>query len=837
MTDQEQDDNVKLEDPLMKEEEEEEEEEEKSNSCCKCVCCFLFLLLLIAAIGVGVYFLYVIYLKKPKQDDKTAKWEESYRKAKEFVSKLNRTEKVNILFGTENMRFLNRSMVNTTSELDQLCVGQIDAFKNDKVSFKGMCLQDGPAGVRFTQGTSISWQSNLNMASTFNKTLLYEVGKAQGEENKEKGINTFLSPCVNIMRTPQAGRVWEAFGEDPFYSGVCATEMIKGIQDAGVIATIKHFIGNEQETYRHASSSNIDKSPLMDIYVEPFYRAIHDANVGALMSGYNAVNNTYCSENKALLTDILRDILDFKGFVMSDWWAIYNDHIDNFNSGLDMNMPGGKGYGNYYTRQDSYWSNLEELADAGNTTDKRIEESATRIIASMYQMDQMDNFPDIHLYKNTITEERKKLQRKAAAESQILLKNKDNILPLKDNISIAVIGNDAVERDCGEDKDMSCRNDTNEVSFGHIPLGYGSGTTTFKYLITPLQGITELAEKKNISVESSCELLFTDVKRGSKTVHVKGEENIDKAVEVAKKVDVAIVFVKADSGEEYITVENSIGDRENLDLWHNANELVEKVAEVNENIIVVINAPAVVNLPWLDKVKGVIFSGFPGAESGHAIADILFGEVFPSGHLPYAWGGIDDYGVKIEHLTNYTKCETGKSYKDEYRYDGIDGGRKDDTRPGHDKEQYDYKEGLYVGQRWFNKQKKKPLFPFGFGLTYTTFEYSGLEVKMAKDGLTAKFKVKNAGKYSGSAVPMMFLTFPDSIGDYPKYIFKGFEKVEIGVGEEKEVTITADEHALSYFNVEQNKYVRVNNGTIKVYIAENGDPDQAKLNTEINSEP
>ena len=833
MTDQ--DDNVRMEDPLM----DDEGETQKENSCCKCLCCFIILLIVIAGIGIGCYFLYVIYLKKPNDEKKVIKpinWDEAYKKAENFVSKLNRTEKVNLLFGTENMRFLDPTKVNE-SEYEHLCVGQIDPLKNDKVNFKGMCLQDGPAGIRYTKGTSISWQANINNAATFNKTLLYEVGKAQGEENREKGINTFLSPCVNIMRTPQAGRIWEAFGEDPFLSGVCASQMIKGIQDSGVIATIKHFIGNDQETYRQSSSSNIDMSPLMDIYVEPFYRAIHDGKVGALMSGYNAVNNTYCSENKALLTDILRNILGFKGFVMSDWWAIYNNHSDNFNSGLDMNMPGGKGYGNFYTRKDSFWSKLEELVDEGIIPEERITESATRIIASMYLCNQMDDFPDIHLYKDTITEERKKLQRRSAAESQILLKNEDNILPLKRDISIAVIGNDAVERDCGVDSDMTCKNETNQVSIGHVPLGYGSGTTTFKYLVTPLEGITKLAEKKNISVESSCNLIFTDVQRGDESIHVKGQEDIDNAVKIAQRVDVAVVFAKAVSGEEYLTVENTIGDRDSLDLWHNANELIERVAAVNNNTIVVINAPAVVNLPWLDDVKAVIFSGFPGAESGNAIADILFGEVYPSGHLPYAWGGIDDYGAKIEKLENHTKCSNGKTYKDEYRYAGIDSAGLVDPRPGYEKEQYNYTEGLYVGQRWFNKHNKKPLFPFGFGLTYTTFEYSDLEVKMAKEGLTAKFTVKNVGKYSGSAVPMLFLTFPDSIGEYPKYIFKGFEKVEIGPGDTKEVTITADDHALSYFNVVQNKYVRVTEGKIKVYIAENGDPAQAKLSTEINSEP
>jgi beta-glucosidase len=499
-----------------------------------------------------------------------------------------------------------------------------------------------------------------------------------------------------------------------------------------------------------------------------------------------------------------------------------------------MNMPGGAKWGEYFGKDKSYWSGLEEYIDKKIVKEERITESATRIIAAMYLMNQMDNFPDIHMFKETKTEERKKLQRRAAAESQILLKNEDNILPLKNIKSIAVIGNDAVERDCGEDTDMTCKNSTNEVSIGHIPLGYGSGTTTFGYLITPLQGIKEYAAKKNIKVEESCKLILTDEKREKLTVHVSGKEDLETAEKVAKDTDVAVVFVKADSGEAYAAVENSKGDRENLDLWHGGDELIEKVAKVNKNIIVVINAPAVVNVPWLDKVKAVIFLGFAGAEAGHAVADILFGEVNPSGHLPYAWAGIDDYGAKIENLMNFTQLENG-TYQQIYRYDGIDSAGKIDDEPGHEKEQYNYTEGLYVGQRWFNKHKKKPIFPFGYGLTYTTFEYNNFTVNMKEKGLSAEFTVKNVGSVSGSAVPMMFLTFPDSIGDYPKYIFKGFEKVELKAGEIKKVTILADDHALSYFNVAKNNYVRVKEGKIKVYIGENGDPEQCKLMAEVDS--
>jgi len=208
--------------------------------------------------------------------------------------------------------------------------------------------------------------------------------------------------------------------------------------------------------------------------------------------------------------------------------------------------------------------------------------------------------------------------------------------------TIAIIGNDALNRDCGKDDDMGCKNETNAVVNGNIPLGYGSGTTTFNYLISPLEGITELAEKKNIKVVSSGKLIYTDEIREKDneniTVHVKAEEDIETGVKIAKDADVAIIFAKADSGEEYLVVENTIGDRPDLDLFHGANDLIEKIAEVNNNTIVVINAPSVVNLPWLDKVKAVIFSGFPGAETGHAIADILFGEVNPSGHLPYVCG-------------------------------------------------------------------------------------------------------------------------------------------------------------------------------------------------------
>ena len=737
-------------------------------------------------------------------------WSDSYKLAEDFVDKLSLTEKIGLLYGTENFKF---DLFGATDEDKRYgCVGQIDAFSNDYVDFNGMCLQDGTCGVRYNIGTSTSWQSAINNAATFNKDLIYNVGKSQGVEYKKKGINAIISPCVNILRNPQGGRAWEAYGDDPYLSGIAAELTIRGIQDNGVIAIIKHFVGNDQETHRSDSSSNIDMQTLMDIYVEPFYRSIKNAKVGAVMSAYNAVNNTLCVENKFLLTDVLRGILGFQGIVMSDWWGVLNDNTTSFNAGCDLNMPGGKGYGNQFVGKDkSYWSSFEQYVKDGKLSSDRVTEAATRIIATMYQLNQMDDFPKKDLWVETKTEERRLLQKQAATESQVLLKN-DGILPLKKDYDtftltkLAIIGNAAFPRDCiNGDRDLQCQNDTNKVMNGHIPLGYGSGTTNFAYLITPLEGISNVAKDKDIEVISSGKLIY-EVKNG---VNVKGTEDYETAVKVATEADVCIVYVAADSGEGYMQIENSKGDREDLNAWHGGNELVEKVSDVNKNVIVVVNAPSVVNMPWIDKVRAIVFSGFAGAESGNAIANVLFGIENFSGHLPFVWGKQEDYPVQI----NINESNNNK------------GGLL----------QLNYTEGLYIGQRWFNKNNIMPVFPFGHGLSYSKFTYSEGKAQMTEEGLTITFYITNDSGVDGKAVPMLFITFPESIGDYPPYILKGFEKINISAGEIYKATLFADDHALSYFNIDKNQYVRVKEGIIKYYIAENGDPSQALLKGEIDA--
>jgi len=763
----------------------------------------------------------VFAVNKPQDNDP---WSKAYESARKFISNLNSTEIDGFLNGINNINTIKSLIINKT-KINNLCEGQIAKYNNSNIDFKGMCIQEGTTGVQFSNGTGILWQSEINTAATFNETLIYEIGKAQGNESKEKGINTLLSPSVNIMRTPQHGILLESFGEDPFYSGVCASEIIKGIQDSGVIATIKHFLGNDQNNYKILDLSNIKKNALMDIYVEPFYRAIHDAEVGAVMAGNNTINKIDYNENKTLLTHILRDILNFRGFVISDLWDIYKNFNNNC-SLLDLNIQKEYTQNDSILKNDSCWASI-----------KNKNESATRIIASMYKMNQLKDYPEVDLYyfNETRNEERKTLQREAAIESQVLLKNNDNILPLKkNNTKIAVIGNIAME---GDNLFVEKLNFTELSVNKDIHLRCDS--TKFGCFKSPLQEIKQTAPKiKNITVISSGKLVYNYTKntRKNRLEPVKNFEVSVKNFESNKNPDVYIVFVIATSVKENAILEK-IGGK--LYLFPRANDLIRTIVNnTNKDVIVVIHSSFAISLPWFKEVKAVLFSGFPGEEGSQAIADILFGNANPSGHLPFVWAELDQY-KKNSSLSNSSTViddkKTAKAQNDRIRYDRVDSDGLKDDKINQIKIKYDYPDGLYIGQRWFNKYNKTYIFPFGFGLSYSSFQYGNFTLSMTEKGLTAKFTILNNSTYPGQAVPMMFLSFPDNIIDYPKFLFKGFKKVKIKANEKENVTIFADEHALSYFNVSQEKYVRVTEGIIKVYIAENGNITEIPFIGEINA--
>ena len=722
--------------------------------------------IIIGAIAAGIVVivaivLIVVFVTKDDDDSSSSSseiiswdfdiidWDSAYKKAEEDLAKLNLTDKINLLYGIGDM-----------SDLSGIIA------ENSKINLQQINLQDGPTGVR-TPKTTTSWQAGINLASTFNRTLMYNVGKEQGKEFRIKGIHIMLGPCMNMMRTPLGGRLWEAYGEDPFLTGATATEVIKGIQENGVIAVAKHFVGNEVEKNRRNSTSNIKEQALWEIYMEPFYRSVKDADVCSIMSSYNDVNGTLLAKNKLLLQTYLKDTIGFKGFVMSDWFAIKDNDIANFNSGEDMNMPGNI--------SDVDWTLLEQAVADGTVTEERVNDAAKRILAATYKLGQRKNFPSFNFNRNTLTDTTKKLNREAAGQSNVLLKNTGNVLPIsKEKYSkIAIIGNDAFPNYCINSPDnlCSCRNtthndtDNNEwIWDGHLPMGYGSGATVFNYLIDPLTAISEKASKLDISIVSYGKLTNTSATLYNEVTTQIGKEDITGVQDLLAKntdIDLCLIFIMANSGEELLYLERSHGDRYDMNAWHNGNELVKNVTQSGScrKKVVVINAPGPINLPWLSSVDGVVFSGMGGAESGNGLVDVLFGDLNPSGHLPYVWGTLDEYPGSI----NFN--------------DG-------------DYSTYEYSEGVFVGQRYFDLKGHTPIFPFGYGLSYTTFTFPDALTSTydsTKKILTATFNVKNEGDFDGDVVPMLFLKFPtiDEYGDdgYPSKLFKGFDKVFIKSGE------------------------------------------------------
>ena len=733
-------------------------------------------------------------------------WEEARQKSKEFLSSFTLKEKSKLMYGT-SIKPSNR------------CVGQIHPIKSGFFSpekFQGIKLDDGPTGPRFQKGLTNSWPTCINLASTFNRSLIYEVGKAQGSDFYNKGINIALTPCINLLRAPVGGRIFEAWGENPFLTGEMSSELIKGIQSKGVIACAKHFIANEQEKYRNCSNSVLDERTLMEIYIEPFYKAIKKGDVGCIMCSYNAVNGVYMYRNK-LMKEILKDKLGFKGFIVSDWWAVYSDSPDSINNGLDMNMPGNISkipfFGDFGFKT-SYWSDIPNYVNKNLITEDKINESTERIISTLFRFGQMENFPKTENFDiNYITEETKKLNRKAASESIVLLKNDDNILPINlkkigennKKYKIGILGVDAFKGDYYGQEGNYILNAIFGVKLdGHIVNGIGSSQTDLNYVVVPIDAITTKTEKyKNIEL-----LPYSNLDN-------EGNEDIENSKKVAIDCDIVLIFVQSISGED---MGKNGADRKDLDVMHNGNKLIEEISKINKNIVVIINAPGPVNLEWKDKVKSIIFGGLAGPESGNALADIIFGDTNPSGHLPFVMGKREQYPADIKDLPK----EFGMLKEGEQEF-------KDTVK---------YEEGLFIGQYWFDKKKEVPYYYFGHGLSYTKFEFSNLECNFVKKDkkLEVKFVVKNIGDYEGSIVAFVYLGFPIKDDNYPERMLKGFDKYLLKANESKECCIIVEEHDLSYYDTKIKEFVLPQKGCYRVFVGKSANINDLALQKEVNIE-
>lgn len=692
-----------------------------------------------------------------------SQWADSYAKAAKMVSQMTLPEKVNLTTGT------GWSM--------GLAVGNTGPAM--KVGFPGLALQDGPLGIRFADNAT-AFPAGVTVGATWNRKLMYERGKAHALEARGKGINVLLGPAIGPLgRMPAGGRNWEGFGSDPYLQGIAGAETIRGIQDQGVMATIKHFIANEQEHFRQAwewglpqaLSSNIDDRTMHEIYAWPFANAVK-AGVASVMCSYNMVNNSYACGNSKLLNGILKDELGFQGFVMSDWLAARSG-VASALSGLDMNMPGdGLGW------QDgkSLWGpQLSRAVLNGSLPIERLNDMAVRIVASWYQLGQDNealfdrkgpNFSswtkdklgtiahgsssdqeqvEVNKYVN-VQANHSLIARQVAIEGTVLLKN-DGVLPLTPAAEMIGNGNKNVKRDgrvrvgiFGEDAGSgkgpnSCPD--RGCNQGTLGSGWGSGAVEFPYLVTPAEALQQAFEKEKVDL--------TIVPTNDK----------EKRRNAMKDQHICFAFANADGGEGYMSWAGVRGDRNNLDLQKRGDDLVIDVAKncgggLGTTIVVIHSIGPVVVEPWIDLpgVKAVISANLPGQESGNALADIIFGSQNPSGRLPYTIGkSLKDYGEGGQVL---------------YLPNGVI-------------PQQNFDEGLYIDYRHFDKFKIEPRYEFGFGLSYTTFEMSNLEFKEKK----ARTPLP-APRPASSAQPPKFDTkipaveealFPSEIRKLKKFIY------------------------------------------------------------------
>ncbi|KAI9785182.1 MAG: hypothetical protein M1839_000820 [Geoglossum umbratile] len=659
-------------------------------------------------------------------------WESAYEKARDFVGQLTLLEKVNLTTGVGWQQ--------------EQCVGNVGSIP--RLGFRSLCMQDSPLGVRFTDYNT-AFPAGVNVAATWDRGLMYARGYAMGAEHRAKGVNVQLGPVAGpIGRHPEGGRNWEGFSPDPVLTGIGMAQTIKGIQDAGTIACAKHFIGNEQEHFRSTSSSNIDDVTMHELYLWPFADSVR-AGVGSIMCSYNLLNNSYACQNSYALNYLLKSELDFQGFVMSDWGA-HHSGVGAALAGLDMSMPGDMFFGSGV----SYWgASLTRAVMNGSVPEWRIDDMAVRIMAAYYKVGQdQTNIPtnfdswtlDTYGYQHFLVREdytlvnqhvdvrndpkigsHAALAREVAAKSVVLLKNFNNTLPLKKPRQIAVIGEDAGEAPYGPNgcADRGCDS-------GTLAMGWGSGTANFPYLVTPLTGIQNRALLDG-SVLSS----VTDNYAYSQ---------INTTVSTA---EVAIVFVNADSGEEYITVDKNTGDRNNLTFWGNGDRLISTVAANNKNTVVVMHTvgPVIIE-PWVNhpNITAILWAGLPGEQSGNSIADILYGYVNPGAKLPFTMGKkSSDWGVGL-------------------LYDSKD-----------QVPQITYKEGVFIDYRAFDKADIEPTYEFGYGLSYTTFNYSNLRITKTQAGpyVPMSGNTKAAPILGNSSTNPADYQFPPGFNQIERYIY------------------------------------------------------------------
>lgn len=605
--------------------------------------------------------------------------------------------------------------------------------------------------------------SGLALASTWDPALLENGGRMIGAEARAKGFNVMLAGGVNLVRDPRGGRNFEYLGEDPLLAGKLVGAQIRGVQSNNIIATIKHFAANNQETGRSSASVEMDEAALRESDLLAFEIGIEQGKPGSVMCAYNRVGGEYACGNSFLLNDVLKRDWGYQGYVMSDWGAVHS--TESILAGLDQQS------GAILDKKPWFSTELAAAIANGRVPQSAVDTAALRILRAMYAHGVIDHPP----VKTAIDYDAHSLiALKAAEEGIVLLRNEGAILPLAASArKIAVIGGNA---DLGV---LSGGGSSSVVPVGGFAKTERlSGGPAATFARRTYGGSAPLAALK--AAFPNAEITYLD------------GTNAAAAAELAARSDIAIVF-----GEKFAT---EAQDQADLSLDKDGDALIAAVTKANPHSVVVLEIGNPVAMPWRDQAAAIVAAWFPGQRGGEAIANILSGKVNPSGRLPVT------FPVSAEQLPN--PVLPGSDLPPPSAQDRATYGVQTNS-PSF---KITYPEGSDVGYRWFDRTSRKPLYAFGYGLGYTSFRYGGLKV-IGGEKLTVRFSVTNAGKRSGADVPQVYVSLP---GKAKRLI--GWEKVELAPGEQKTITLTADPRLLASFNAAKRSW-EVDGGKVRVELS------------------
>jgi beta-glucosidase len=666
----------------------------------------------------------------------------------------------------------------TVEEKVALCHAQ-SKFSSAGVSRLGIpenWASDGPHGIRaevfwdewnqagWTNDSCTAFPALTCLAATWNPGMSALYGKSIGEEARYRNKNILLGPGVNIYRTPLNGRNFEYMGEDPFLSSVMVVPYIREVQKNNVAACVKHFALNNQEKDRNIVNVQVSDRALHEIYLPAFKAAVQEGKAWAIMGSYNRYKEEFCCHNPYLLNDILKKQWAFDGVVVSDWGGAH-DTYESIHNGLDMefgtwtnglNWSASNAYDNYYLAN----SYLRLLQD-GQEDEQLLNDKVRRILRLVFRT----NMAKEQRWGAFGSEEHALAGRKIAQEGIVLLQNRQNVLPLDERKAkkMLIVGENAIKM---------------------LTIGGGSSSLKAKYEISPLKGIQERAGNDVEIVYargySSGEAVKQDGLSSKEIADNRSpEELLDEACRLAKGVDY-VIFIGGLNKNKWQDSEGD--DRKNMELPYGQNELISALSKINPQLVVVLITGNAVAMPWVNEAAAIVEAWYNGSEAGTALASILFGDVNPSGKLPFTF--------PVALSDNSAHASGG------YPGDGKN---------------VSYNEDIYVGYRWHDKQKIKPLFAFGHGLSYTRFEYGKPSLDKTSisksETIQISIRVKNTGEKDGAEVVQLYIKDEKSSLPRPEKELKGFEKIVLKAGEEKTVTFPVNAEMLAFYDDKQAEWI------------------------------